>query len=158
MIDDSSKTESPEPTTASGKCRVSLPTCWLSCHNERARPAILCSSSLLSYADWRRLSFPFPLSFAFGMASLSHLVSLSRSICLSRRSFRQLGFFVEIINVPMKQTYQLLTVNTRAPQAFPYNARTAILIFIRVHIFSGERKPIAGFFSVVMVPMWSRTN
>ena len=77
---------------------------------------------------------------------------------LSRRGFSQFGVFIEIINVPMKQTYQLRTVNTRVPQAFPYNARTTILIVIRLHIVYRERKSIAGFFGRVMVPVWSSTN
>jgi hypothetical protein len=76
---------------------------------------------------------------------------------LSRRGFSQFGVFVEIINVPMIQTYQLLTINTRAPQAFPYNARTTILIVIRRHIGKLERKSIAGFFGIVS-PIWSSTN
>jgi len=59
----------------------------------------------------------------------------------------------KIINVPTIPTYQRATVTTGIAQPCPYNARTHILIVVRVNIISLKRKSIAGFFRTVVAPI-----
>jgi hypothetical protein len=102
-------------------------------------------------------TFCHPSCFRVVCAVVSYF-GLSSRTRQSRRCLSPFGVSSKIINVPTIPSYQRPTVMTRVPQISPYNARTHILIVVRVNIESLERKSMAGFFVRVVAPTWPSIN